>query len=266
MPSERQLLKRAIECRAEAIASGLFRAADDGMATFGERSWTIPRLCLHDRRIHAIVLQVPSIVSRIRRNRRLGIAVAARSCAKGPLQPTANLAECGVFDGARPRVRRAPSSASRNEPSGGVENLFPGHCANEHRIQCRFGKSPLLPSEHTNIHVTIFVEGQCSERASYNACWLAADELDNEAGHTDVLPRQNLEGMLTWILQHPVKSRVGKAIGEKSTIRLRHGAALSRQRRKAVRRRPCASLAPFLVHSGAIPIDACQPQPKNHWF
>jgi hypothetical protein len=115
--------------------------------------------------------------------------------------------------------------------------------------------------------VTIFVEGQCSERASHKrACWLAADELDNEAGHTDALPRQILEGMLTWILQHPVKSRVGKAIGERSTIRLRHGAALSRQRRKAVRRRPCASLAPFLVHSGAIPIDACQPQPKNHWF
>jgi hypothetical protein len=53
---------------------------------------------------------------------------------------------------------------------------------------------------------------RASERASYNVGWLAADELDNQAGHTHALPRQNREGMLMWILQHPDKSRIRKAI------------------------------------------------------
>ena len=83
---------------------------------------------------------------------------------------------------------------------------------NERGIECRFGKSPLLPSEPAQVHVAIFVEDQCRERASYNAGWLAADELDNQAGHTHALPSQNREGMLTWILQHPDKSRVCKAV------------------------------------------------------
>src|ERR1700719_1358881 len=127
--------------------------------------------------------------------RRLGTAETARSCPKGSLQPTtANLAECGVVDGTRPRVRRAPFSASCNESSGCVENLFVRIGANEHGAERRFGKSPLLPSEHAQVHVAIFVEGQCSERALYNAGWLAADELDNQAGHTHALPRQNREG------------------------------------------------------------------------
>ena len=123
-----------------------------------------------------------------------GEAIAARSYATGPLQPTtANLSECGLVDGARPRVRGAPSSALRNEPSGRVENLFLRLRVNERGIECRFGKSPLLPSEHAQVHVAIFVEGQCRERASYNAGWLAADEFDNQAGHTHALPRQNRE-------------------------------------------------------------------------
>ena len=75
-----------------------------------------------------------------------------------------------------------------------------------------FGKSRLLPSERAQVHVTIFVEGQCRERASYNAGWLAADELDNQTGHTHALPRQNREGMLMWILQHAGKSHLRKAI------------------------------------------------------
>jgi hypothetical protein len=70
----------------------------------------------------------------------------------------------------------------------------------------------LLPSEPAQVHVAIFVEGQCRERTSYNAGWLAADKLDNQAGYTHALPSQNREGMLTWILQHPDKSRVGKAV------------------------------------------------------
>jgi hypothetical protein len=60
--------------------------------------------------------------------------------------------------------------------------------------------------------VAIFVEGQCRERASHNSGWLAADEFDNQAGHTHALPRQNRESMLPWILQHPGKSRVCKAV------------------------------------------------------
>jgi hypothetical protein len=105
-----------------------------------------------------------------------------------------------------------PSSSLRNEPRGRVENLFLMFRANERGIECRFGKSPLLPSEHAQVYVAIFVEGQCRERASYNVGWLAADELDNQAGHTHALPRQNREGMLMWILQHPDKSRIRKAI------------------------------------------------------
>ena len=139
--------------------------------------------------------------------------MTARSGATGPLQPmTANVSECGLVDGACPRGRGAPSSSSRNEPSGRVEDLFLRLRANEHRIECRFGKSPLLPSERAQVHVTIFVEDQCRERASYDAGGLAADELDHQTGHTHALPRQNREGMLTWILQHADKSRVRKAI------------------------------------------------------
>jgi hypothetical protein len=51
-----------------------------------------------------------------------------------------------------------------------------------------------------------------AKRASYNASWLAADELNNQAGHAHALPRQNREGMLRWVLQHPGKGRVCKAI------------------------------------------------------
>ena len=138
--------------------------------------------------------------------------MAARSCATGPLQPTtANVSECGLVDGALPRVRGVPSSSLPNEPSGRVQNLFRGLRANECGIECRFGKSRLLPSERAQVHVTIFVEGQCRERASYNAGWLAADELDNQTGHTHALPRQNREGMLMWILQHAGKSHLRKA-------------------------------------------------------
>jgi hypothetical protein len=122
------------------------------------------------------------------------------------------LSQCGLVDGARARVRGAPSPSSRNEPSGRVEDIFLRLCANEHGIECRFGKGPLLPSEHAQVYVAILVEGQCRERASYNAGWLAADELDNQTGHTHALPRQNREGMLMWILQHAGKSHLRKAI------------------------------------------------------
>ena len=83
---------------------------------------------------------------------------------------------------------RGAISSLRNEPSGSVENLFLGLRANERGIECRFGKSPLLPSEPAQVHVAIFVEGQCRERASYNSGWLAADEPDNQAGDTHALP------------------------------------------------------------------------------
>ena len=136
----------------------------------------------------------------------------SKLCERSATADDSELGRGRLVDGARPRVRRAPSSSSRNEPSGRVENLFFRLRANERGIECRFGKSPLLPREHAQGHVAIFVEGQCSERASYNADGLAADELDSQAGHAHALPRQDREGMLTWILQHPGKSRVRKAI------------------------------------------------------
>jgi hypothetical protein len=33
--------------------------------------------------------------------------------------------------------------------------------ANERGIEYRFGKSPLLPSEHAQVHAAIFAEGPC---------------------------------------------------------------------------------------------------------
>jgi hypothetical protein len=51
----------------------------------------------------------------------------------------------------------------RSEPSGRVENPFLRLRANKRGIECRFGKSPLLPSEDVQVHVAVFVEDQCRE-------------------------------------------------------------------------------------------------------
>lgn len=143
-----------------------------------------PRLRLQVDESARSAFMCPPLFHEIFRNRHIEEAITARSYATGPLRPTtAKLSECGRVDGACPRVRGTPSSSLRNEPSGRVEYLFLRLRANEGGIECRFGKSPLLLSEPAQVHVAIFAEGQCRERASYNADWLAADELDNQAGH-----------------------------------------------------------------------------------
>lgn len=84
---------------------------------------------------------------------------------RAPLQPTAvDLLQRGLVYGPRQGGRGTPSSSLRDEPSGGVENLFIKFLTDKRRIDCRFGKSPLLPSEHARVHVTVVVEGQCSKR------------------------------------------------------------------------------------------------------
>jgi hypothetical protein len=46
----------------------------------------------------------------------------------------------------------------RDEPSGGIENLFIMFRTDKRGIDCRFGKSPLLPSEYARVHATVVVE------------------------------------------------------------------------------------------------------------
>jgi len=61
----------------------------------------------------------------------------------GSQQPTTvDLFQRGLVDGPRQGGRGAPSSSLRDEPSGGVENLFIMLRTDKRGIDCRFGKSP----------------------------------------------------------------------------------------------------------------------------
>jgi hypothetical protein len=48
--------------------------------------------------------------------------------------------------------------------------------------------------------------------APYHPNRSTADELDNQAGHTHALPREDRAGMAPWIPHHPGKRRVRMAI------------------------------------------------------
>ena len=150
-----------------------------------------------------------------------GSGIGRRQCERrrgfcytaGPLQPTtADLPQRGLVDGASQCARGAPCSSLRNEPSGGVENLFLMLRTAERGIECRFCKSPLLPGEPARVHAALVVESQRCKRAPYHPDWSAAGELDDQVGHTHPLPRKDRQDMATWIPQHPVKRCVGEAI------------------------------------------------------
>jgi hypothetical protein len=135
--------------------------------------------------------------------------------AMGSLQlATFNLPQRGLVDGARQGGRGAPPASPRDEPSGSVENLSIVLRIDKRGIDCRCGKSPLLPCEHARVHVAIVVEGQFRIRAPNHSHWSTADEFDNQVGHTHALPREDREGMAGGIPYHPVKRCIRKPIND----------------------------------------------------
>jgi hypothetical protein len=131
----------------------------------------------------------------------------------GPLQLTAvDLPQRRLVDGTRQRSRGAPSSSSRDESSGRVENRFIVLGIDKRGLDRQFGESPLLMCEHARVHATGVVEGQCGERALHHAVRNAADQFDDQTGHTNALPREKRDGMASRIPKHPDKRRVRETI------------------------------------------------------
>jgi hypothetical protein len=66
------------------------------------------------------------------------------------------------------------------------------------------------------------------ERASHHPGRNAADQLDDQTGHTHALPREKRDGRASWLPKHPGKRRVRETIEDtvlsdkKSTGRYAH--------------------------------------------